>query len=81
LIKKGLLLEENLVKKVCTELKLTQKELAEELEIPRGTIGRWVSTNHMPKTAKIALKLMLKNKELVDKLEVLKLFKDMVSKL
>ena len=60
--------EENLVKKVCQEYKITPKELAEKLDIPKGTIGRWSSSNKIPKTAEIALNLMLENKELKDKL-------------
>ena len=65
----------NLVKIVCKEYNLSQKELANKLDIPNGTIGRWASGNNIPKTADIALKLMLENKELKDKLELLKIFK------
>ena len=68
--------EEHLVKRVCRECNLTRKELAEELDIPLGTIGRWVSENHMPKTATMALNLMLENKKLKDKLQLFKLFKE-----
>ena len=73
--------EENLVKRVCKEYGITQIELAKELDIPKGTISRWVSTKNIPKTAELALKLMIKNKELEDKLESFKLFRDALNKL
>ena len=73
--------EENLVKQVCKEYGITQTELAEKLDIPRGTISRWGSTNNMPKTAKVALELMLKNRELENKLELFKIFKKALSEL
>jgi len=73
--------EENLVKKVCQEYGITQTELAKKLDVPRGTIGRWVSEENMPRGMKIALNLMLENKELKDKLVVLKLFKDVLNKI
>jgi plasmid maintenance system antidote protein VapI len=72
---------ENLVKQVCKEYEITQTELAEKLDIPRGTISRWVSTNNIPKTADLALNLMIKNKELENQLELFKLFRDALNKL
>jgi len=73
--------EENLVKKVCKEYGITQLELAKELDIPKGTISRWVSTNNIPKTAELALNLMLKNRELENKLALFKTFRDALSQL
>ena len=73
--------EENLVKKVCKEYGITQIELAKELDIPRGTISRWVSTENIPRTAELALNLMLKNRELENKLNYFKIFKDALNKL
>ena len=73
--------EENLVKQVCKAYDITQTELGEKLDIPRGTISRWVSTNNIPKTADLALNLMLKNKELENQLEIFKLFRDALNKL
>jgi DNA-binding XRE family transcriptional regulator len=70
--------EENLIKKVCKEYEITQTELAKRLEIPRGTIGRWVSNGNIPRGVTIALNLMLENKELKDKLVALKLFKEAI---
>jgi len=73
--------EENLVKQVCEKYKITQIELSKELDIPKGTLSRWVSTNNIPKTAKLALNLMLKNKELENKLKLFKVFRDELNKL
>ena len=73
--------EENLVKKVCKEYALTTNELAKKLDIPRGTIGRWMSGNNLPKTAELALNLMLENRELQKQLESFKIFKDALNKL
>ena len=73
--------EVHLVKKVCKEYNMSQIELAEKLDIPRGTISRWVSTDNMPKTAKLALELMLRNRELENKLEYFKIFKKALNEL
>ncbi len=54
--------EENLVKKTCRELGITQKELAEILEVTPHTITNW-SKYGMDKTTKTALEgLVYKNK-------------------
>ena len=73
--------EKHLVKQVCKEYGITQTELATELDIPRGTLGRWSSTGNIPKTAELALKLMLKNRELENKLESFKIFREALNKL
>ena len=69
-------MEENLVKQVCKEYELTVHELSEKLDIPKGTVGRWSSSQKIPKTAEIALSLMLENKKLKDKLLNINDFKD-----
>jgi len=74
-------LQENLVKKVCREFNITQKELADMLDIPHSTIGRWASTGNIPKTAKLALELLLENKKLKKQVEVLKLLKQTLNEL
>jgi DNA-binding XRE family transcriptional regulator len=54
--------EENLVKKTCRELGITQKELAEKLNLSLPTINRWSSDNSkIPKLGKIALSLIIEN--------------------
>ena len=73
--------EENLVKKVCREYDITQTELAKELDIPKGTISRWVSTKKIPRTAELALNLMLKNRELENQLKSFKIFREALNRL
>ena len=73
--------EENLIKKVCKEYGITQTELSKRFDIPRGTLGRWASEGNIPRGFKIALDLMLENKELKNKLTALKLFKEAIKEL
>lgn len=61
----------NIVKKVCKELGVTQKELAEELGVPQTTVSGW-SNGEIPKMTQLALELMLENKALKEKFEILK---------
>jgi len=56
-------MNENIVKKVCKELGITQKELAEMLDVSTSAVSLW-SKGEIPKMAKIALECMLENKEL-----------------
>ncbi len=63
-------MSENIVKKVCSELSITQKELAEKLDTPQPTLARWAS-GEIPKMAKLALELMLENKKLKADFEIL----------
>jgi len=74
-------LQENLVKKVCREFNVNQKELADMLDIPHSTVGRWTSTGNIPRTAKLALELLLENKKLRKQVEVLKLLKQTLDEL
>lgn len=55
--------EENIVKRVCKELNVNQRELGEILDVPVGTISRWASTDDIPKMAKLALELLLENEQ------------------
>ena len=74
-------LEENLVKRVCQEYNLTVNQLSEKLEIPRGTIGRWMSGKDLPRTAELLLNSMLENRKLEKKLESFKIFKNALNEL
>ncbi len=74
-------MSDNIVKRVCKELGITQKELAERLEIPAGTVSRWASTDEIPKTAKVALELLLENKKLKEQTKVLHLLKETLENL
>lgn len=61
--------ENNIVKKVCAELGITQKELAEELGSHLTTVQKWVSSDDIPKMATKSLELLLENKKLKSKVE------------
>lgn len=63
--------DENIVKKVCKELGITQKELSEMLDVPQSTISGWATTN-IPKMAELSLNLLVENKQLKEKLDVFK---------
>jgi len=66
-------IEENLVKKTCRELGITQKELAEKLNLSLPTINRWSSdVSKMPVLGEIALSLMLENHSYKLKLKTIK---------
>jgi DNA-binding XRE family transcriptional regulator len=58
-------IEENLVKKTCRELGITQKELAEIFYVTPHTITNWVR-GKMEETHKIALKGLIYKKRLED---------------
>ncbi|EJF07248.1 putative transcriptional regulator with C-terminal CBS domains [Thiovulum sp. ES] len=60
--------EENLVKKTCRELGITQKELAEKTGISLPTINRWSASNQIPKQNIIFLETILENQKLQNKL-------------
>jgi transcriptional regulator with XRE-family HTH domain len=44
-------LEENLVKKTCKELGITQKELAEKTGFSKESISKWNNGSKIPKSA------------------------------
>ena len=61
----------NIVKKVCKELGITQKELAERLDVSPSSISDWVKGS-IPKMAKMYLELLIETKDLKEKFEILK---------
>ncbi len=63
--------EQNIVKATCKELGITQKELAEKLEVSPASVSDWAKGN-IPKMTELALKLLIENKELKQKLYVFK---------
>ena len=65
--------EENIVKRVCKELNINQRELADKLEVSPASISDWAKGN-IPKMAEMALLLMLENKEIKQHLENVKKF-------
>lgn len=70
---------ENIVKKVCAELGITPKELAEKLGASEGTVRNWSSSNELPQWALNFINTLMehkKDKDIVTKLkELLNLIK------
>jgi len=64
--------DENIVKRTCKELGLTQKELAERLEVPQPTLSRWASSDDIPRMAQKYLELLLETNELKENFKILK---------
>ncbi|WP_324170466.1 DUF6166 domain-containing protein [Sulfurimonas sp.] len=59
----------NIVKDVCTTLSITQKNLAQILEVPEGTVSSWAVKNEIPRLGKKAIEFYIqnrKNQEVVD---------------
>jgi len=57
--------QENLVKKTCKELGITQKELAEKIGVHNVTVRNWTSKGNIPEMAKNFMLLLLEKKELI----------------
>ncbi len=61
--------KENVVKKVCKELGITQKNLANILEVPEGTVSSWAVKNEIPRLGKKAIEFYIekqRNQQIVD---------------
>ncbi|MDQ1243908.1 MAG: hypothetical protein QG565_248, partial [Campylobacterota bacterium] len=59
----------NVVKDICNNLQITQKELANILEIPEGTISSWAVKNEIPRLGKKAIEFYAqnqKNQQIID---------------
>jgi transcriptional regulator with XRE-family HTH domain len=57
--------EENLVKKTCRELGITQKELAEQIGVAPVSISRWSrGENQIPKNIELLFTTLVENKNL-----------------
>ena len=63
---------ENIVKKVCKELGITQKELAERLGVSKPTIERWASKGDIPENGIKMIEMFLENQKLKKELEEIK---------
>ena len=61
--------KDNLVKKVCKELGVTQKELSEMFGLTTSAISQW--NEEVPKVAQIALELMIENYRLKNDLNII----------
>ena len=51
----------NVVKEICKELSITQKNLAEILEVPEGTVSSWAVKNEIPRLGKKAIEFYIQN--------------------
>ncbi|HIP55004.1 MAG TPA: XRE family transcriptional regulator [Sulfurimonas autotrophica] len=59
----------NIVKEICQELNITQKQLAKILEVPEGTVSSWAVKNEIPRLGKKAIEFYMqnvKNQKIVD---------------
>lgn len=59
----------NVVKEICKELNITQKNLAEILEVPEGTVSSWAVKNEIPRLGKKAIEFYMinvKNQKILD---------------
>jgi len=71
---------ENIVKKVCRKLGITQKELAEMLEVKPSAVSNW-NSGKIPKMVEILLNQMLELKECKEKLKKLQDFKKLLNEI
>lgn len=64
------MLEENIVKLTCKELGITQKELAERMNVSEGTVNRWSSKpDEIPPQSTKMFDLLIENQILKSKTE------------
>lgn len=62
--------DENIVKRVCKELGITQRELAERLGVHITAVQKWVANaNELPLQTQKVLELVLENHRLKTKVE------------
>ena len=61
--------EENIVKKVCKELGITQKELAERMGVNDVTVRNWSSKGNPPDWAVKFMNLLLEYEKVKEKAE------------
>ena len=73
-------MDENIVKKTCKELGVTQKELAERLGVNDGTVRKWSSQTEPPEWGIQFLKLLVEHKEVKDKYNLFKSAIDMIER-
>lgn len=67
--KKSKKIKTNVVKDICKALQITQKNLAEILEVPEGTVSSWAVKNEIPRLGKKAIEFYMlnaKNQKIID---------------
>lgn len=55
------MIEENIVKKACTDLGITQRELAEIMKVNEVTVRQWSSKGNIPDIAIEFISLLIEN--------------------
>ncbi|MCK9472457.1 DUF6166 domain-containing protein [Sulfurimonas sp.] len=55
--------KDNVVKEICKELQITQKDLASILEIPEGTVSSWAVKNEIPRLGKKAIEFYMQSQK------------------
>ncbi len=68
--------KDNIVKRYCKEIGITQKELAKVLEVPEGTVSSWAVKNEIPRLGKKAIEFYIENKK---KEEIIESYKNFVN--
>ena len=72
--------DENIVKKVCKELGITQKELAERIGYSESIVRQVSSNGNVSEPMKKAIDLLLENNSLRDSVKDLKTLADIIKK-
>lgn len=68
--------DENIVKKVCRELGITQRELAERIGMSADSLNTAVSNNKISKMAENSINLILENENLKNELKKYEILKE-----
>ena len=73
--------KQNIVKRVCKELDITQRELAEILKVNEGTVRQWSSKGEVMPNVEVTLNLLLENHQLKMRLDKIKGFAELIQEL
>ncbi|WP_239389810.1 helix-turn-helix domain-containing protein [Campylobacter concisus] len=72
-------MDDNIVKRVCKELGITQRELAERIGVSQGMPAKWaMEATPPPQWAIVSMNLLLENERMKAKLEKLKDFQSLI---
>jgi len=66
--------KENLIKKTCQELGVTQKELAKITKFNEQTLRNWSSKGSMPEYSKTFLNLLIEHHKMKEAMEHFQMF-------
>jgi DNA-binding XRE family transcriptional regulator len=70
--------DENIVKKVCKELGITQKELAEIIGVKEVTINKWSASGEISPQGIKTLEILEENIKLKKDLYIVEMFKNYI---